>query len=225
MSKETKAGATGPENPYIAARREWNERYGDYISEARTWKVVAMAALGIALVAVGGVVWIGAQSKVIPYVVEVDKLGEPVAVNPAMQAAPVDPRVIEAELARWVFDMRTIDADATAERHYINDGYALIASNSAAYQAMNDHFAASDPFKEATNQTVQVQVESVLPLSANTWRIEWEEVATGRNGELAYDQEWQADVTIAIHPPSDAAGIMANPMGIYVTDFSWTKRL
>ena len=45
---------TPPENPYLAARREWNERYGSYIAAARTWQLAAFGALGVALVAVAG---------------------------------------------------------------------------------------------------------------------------------------------------------------------------
>jgi len=28
----------GVDTPYLAARREWNERYGDYIARARNWR-------------------------------------------------------------------------------------------------------------------------------------------------------------------------------------------
>ena len=34
-------------NPYLAARREWDERYGDLISRARNWRLAAFLALGI----------------------------------------------------------------------------------------------------------------------------------------------------------------------------------
>ena len=29
-------------NPYLAARREWDERYGEFITRARNWRTVAM---------------------------------------------------------------------------------------------------------------------------------------------------------------------------------------
>jgi type IV secretion system protein VirB5 len=224
-ASSTSAERTPPENPYLAGRREWLERYGDYISRERTWMMVAFGSLAIAMVAVAGVVWEGAQNKVVPYVVQVDHLGSAVAVGPAEQASQVDPRIISAELARWVFDMRTVSADAQAERHYAQDGYALIANGSAAFQEMNAHFTQNDPFQEAQTQTVQVHVHSVLPVAGDTWRVEWDEQTIGRDGTMEEPEEWQCDVTIAIHPPSDVATILVNPAGIYVTDFSWSKRL
>ena len=225
MNKATKATGQPVTNPYLAARREWNERYGEYIATAHTWRLVAVIALLIALCAVGGVVWIGVQSKFIPFVVEVNKLGEAVAVSPASEAAPADPRVIEAQLANWVFNMRTVYADATADRHLIDSAYAMIASGSPAFAAANAGFSKNPPWVVAQNQTVAVQIESVLPLSGSTWQVDWRETVTGRNGQTASTSEWQADVTVAVHPPTNAAGIIANPMGIYVTDFSWAKRL
>jgi type IV secretory pathway TrbF-like protein len=31
---------TQAENPYVAAKREWNERYGSYIHQARMWQIM-----------------------------------------------------------------------------------------------------------------------------------------------------------------------------------------
>jgi type IV secretory pathway TrbF-like protein len=72
----------GADSPYLSARREWNERYGDYIARARNWRWAAFAALAVSLVLAIGVVWEAAQSKVVPYVVEVDKLGDAVPIAP-----------------------------------------------------------------------------------------------------------------------------------------------
>ena len=39
-------------NPYLAARKEWDERYGDLISRARNWRAAFFVAAAIALLAV-----------------------------------------------------------------------------------------------------------------------------------------------------------------------------
>jgi type IV secretion system protein VirB5 len=214
-----------PDNPYLNGRREWNERYGDYIAAARTWRMACFGALAIALVATGGTVYLASQSRIVPYVVEVDKLGAALAVGPADRAAPADSRVLTAQLARWVFDLRSVYTDVAAERSLINEAYAGIARNSPALAATNDYFREHDPFQRARTETVTAQVESVLPISASVWRVEWEETVTARNGEGAGKAEWQADITVTVNPPSDAATVLLNPMGIYVTDYQWTKRL
>ena len=116
-----KAPALDPDNPhsavYLAARREWNERYGSYIAQAHAWRLTALASLGVAFVAVVGIAWIGAQSRIVPYVVQTDKLGDAIAVSRADVSAPADPRLIRAQLARWMDDVRSVYVDVAAEKH------------------------------------------------------------------------------------------------------------
>ena len=95
--KPAKAGAArgdvpvhGETNPYVEARREWNERYGDYIQQAHHWRTMAIICGLVALICVFGMAYIGAQNKIVPYVVEVDKLGEAAAVARADRPAAVD---------------------------------------------------------------------------------------------------------------------------------------
>ena len=82
------------ENPYLAARRTWNDHVGGVVSQRQTWQVIGILSLLIALAGVGGIIHIGSQSKFVPYVVQVDRLGQAVAVAPADRAAPADARVI-----------------------------------------------------------------------------------------------------------------------------------
>jgi type IV secretion system protein VirB5 len=213
------------DNPYLNARREWNERYGDYIAAARTWRLACFGSLAIALVAVGGTVYMASQARIVPYVVEVNRLGQAVAIGPADKAAPADARVVTAQLARWVFNLRTVYADVAAERALINEAYAGIDRNSPALAATNEYFKANEPFVRARTETVRAQIESVLPISANVWRVEWEETITARNGTIVSKASWQADISVMVRPPSDAETILLNPMGVYVTEYSWTKRV
>ncbi len=65
-------------NPYLAARRAWDERYGDLITRARNWRLAALLGCMAALVAIAGATWLATHSRVIPYVVAIDSLGRPV---------------------------------------------------------------------------------------------------------------------------------------------------
>src|ERR1700691_3012429 len=64
-------------NPYLAARREWDERYGDLITRAKNWRWMAASCSLIALVATAGIVWLSTRSHVVPFVVLVENLGRP----------------------------------------------------------------------------------------------------------------------------------------------------
>lgn len=223
-----KAPVLDPDNPhsavYLAARREWNERYGSYIAQAHTWRLVAFASLGVAFIAVAGVVWIGTQIRVVPYVVQTDKLGDAVAISRADISPPADPRLIRAQLARWVADVRSVYVDVAAEKRVISEAYALVDRNAAGGQTLNDWFSHNDPFLRAQDETVGIAVESVLPLSANTWRVEWREDLRTRQGMPESSQHWQATMTVSVSPPTDDATILVNPTGLYVESFDWSQR-
>src|SRR6516225_11595849 len=72
-------------NPYLAARREWDERYGDLITRARNWRTLATLCALTALVATTGIMWLSAHSRIVPFVVLVDSLGRPLASGVAEQ--------------------------------------------------------------------------------------------------------------------------------------------
>ena len=69
-------------NPYVEARREWNDRYLDLARERRLWQIVAGVALVALLVVAGGFVWLSLQHKTVPYIVEVDSLDAAWRSNP-----------------------------------------------------------------------------------------------------------------------------------------------
>ena len=71
--------------------------------------------------------------------------------------------------------MRSVYMDVAAEQHVITEAYAMVDRDAAGASALNDWFSHNDPFKRARDETVEVQVESVLPLSGDTWRVEWRE--------------------------------------------------
>jgi type IV secretion system protein VirB5 len=228
MARSAKLSVLDPSNPhsavYLAARREWNERYGSYIAQAYAWQLAALASLGVAFVAVAGIAWIGAQNRIVPYIVQTDKLGDAIAIRRADVAGPTDPRLIRAQLARWVSDVRSVYVDVAAEKHIITEAYAMVDRNAAAGPVLNDWFGRDDPFKRAQDDTVSVAVQSVLPLSGNTWRVEWQEDRRTRQGALESSEQWQATITITINPPTDDATILVNPTGLYIESFDWSRR-
>lgn len=212
-------------NPYLDARREWNERYGSYLARARAWQWTALAALAVALVAVAGVVYLGSQPRLAPYVIEVDKLGQVAAVARADRLGAPDQRILRAHLARWIGNVRSVYVDAAAERAVLKEAYAAVNRRGAAYTALNDYFRAHDPFERAQRETVSVEVQAVLPVSDATWRVEWREERRARDGAPLNAQVWLATLSIVVSPPTDEAALLLNPLGIYIHTFNWTPRL
>src|SRR5690348_10753196 len=80
-------------NPYLAARREWDERYGDQIIRARNWRTMAGLCALIALLETAGLLWMSSHSRVLPFVVLIDSLGRPLTSGFADQTTANDDRV------------------------------------------------------------------------------------------------------------------------------------
>lgn len=214
-------------NPYLDARREWNERYGSYIVRERAWRSIAFMSIAVAAIAAGGLVWISGQSRVVPYVVEVDKLGDAVAVRRADQAMPPDNRIVRAQLAHWITNIRSVYVDANAEHEAIEQAYALINQHGAAFGMLNDYMREEghNPFQRAANETVSVSVQSVLPLTNDTWRVEWEETVRDRGGHETSRAVWSATITVMVHAPADDRGVLKNPTGLFINTLNWSQRL
>ena len=215
------ADAAALETPYLSARREWNERYGDYIARARSWRWAAFGAIAVSLALAIGVVWQGAQSKVVPYVVEVDKLGDAVAVARADRATSADVRVIKAQLAAWIVDVRSVSSDPLAQKAALSRSYATTAATATLF--LNDYYRQHSPFSQ--NRTVAVSVDAVLPISNQTYQIQWSEDGRDLQGRDLATTHWLASVTVAFDPPTDERGVLSNPLGLYATGISWTQHL
>ena len=212
-------------DPFVLGKRAYMEQFGPYVRTARQWRLAALGALAVAVAAVLGMGYSASQNHFIPYVVAVDKLGVAVAAGRADSASRADTRIIRAQLARWISSCRAVFVDASAQRQAVNECFSMISKGSPSYTTLNEFYRAASPFERAEKEAVNADVHTALPIAGNTWRIEWTEIVRGRNGEAQGKDEWQASVTITQSPPNDEPGIQKNPLGIYITDLSWTKRL
>ena len=77
-------------------------------------------------IAVFGLIHLGSQPKAIPYVVEVNKLGE-VAYSGRLEPARADSNVIKASIASFVSDLRMVTPDAGLQAEAVNRVYAYIS--------------------------------------------------------------------------------------------------
>lgn len=206
-------------------KRIYLERYGDHIKAARTWRMFAFLMGGVALVATTGLGVVSSQQRVVPYVVQVDKMHTVLPVGPADQAARPNASVVRASLGSYITNTRSVYVDAAATRKNILSAYSMMEAGSPAYQTVNDFMKANDPFKRAQTEAVSVEIQSVLPVGGDTWRVEWAELRRGRDGLVIGSQQWTAVLTTAIVPPTDEAQILANPLGVFVTALSWSPRI
>src|SRR5271165_1920310 len=213
------------ENPYLAARKEWDERYGSLIKRADHWRGAAILALLVALAEAVVILGIATRPKTVPYVVAVDSLGRVVASGAVERSSPVDQRVKATAITRWIQDFRGVTSDGLAQRSAIDRVYAMIGSGSAAQTLVTEFYRANQPFERANKETVQVDVNTILPTTEHTYEVDWTETARDPSGGLVSVARWKAILTVAVNPPTDENVLQVNPFGIYVMNINWSKNV
>ena len=212
-------------NPYLAARREWDERYGDQISRARNWRVIAVLCALLALVLAAGLIWQSSRSRVVPFIAVIDSFGRPVVTGLADQTTTTDERLKKATVLQWVEELRTVTTDGIAQRKAIDRVYSHIANNSPAMAFVSDFYRANQPFEKAKNETISVDVRSVLPTSDRSFEVDWLESSRDLYGAVKSEERWKGTFTIATNPPSDERVARVNPLGLYVVSANWSRIL
>ncbi len=214
-----------PDNPYLAGKLEWNSVLGEYSRSASLWRSVAILSLTIGTIGFGYALYQSTQVKMVPYIVQVDKLGNAVSGGFPAQIEYADERVIRSTLSAWVSNFRSVTPDTVVEKGYIDRVYALLRQSDSSTQQINSFYQNNNPFDRASNMTVSVEVSNVVKLSSQSYQIDWTEIARDRKGKEISTKRWRGVATVTLSPPQDEAIIRNNPIGLYITEFNWTAQL
>jgi type IV secretion system protein VirB5 len=211
-----------PETPYQKAAQVWDERIGSARVQARNWRYMSFGCLILAGGFASALVWQSARGTVVPWVVQVDNLGQAQTVAPAAaDYRPTDPQ-IAWHLGRFIEQVRAIPADPIIVRQNWLRAYDWTTDRGAA--ALNDYARANDPFSRVGRQQVSVEVSSVIRASPDSFRVAWIE-RHFENGQLATTERWTAILTIVVQTPRTAERLRVNPLGIYVNAINWSREM
>jgi len=211
-----------PETPYQRAGQLWDERIGSARVQARNWRLMAFGTLALTSAMSGALIWQSLQSRVTPYVVEVDRLGEARAVTEAEAGyRPTDPQ-IAWHLAKFIENVRSVSLDPVLMRRDWLSAYGFATERGARF--LGDYARAADPFARIGERTVSVQVTSVIRASERSFQVKWTETVYERGSE-AEASHWTGILTIVSKSPVSAETLRMNPLGIYVDAVDWSREL
>ena len=160
-----------PVTPYQAAAQVWDQRIGTARVQAKNWRLMAFGCLSLALLMAGGLVWRSAQSIVTPYVVEVDSAGQVRAVGEAATPYKPNDAQIAYHLARFLTDVRSLSIDPIVVRQNWLEAYEYTTDKGAA--TLNDYARVNDPFAHIGQNSVSVEVTSVVRASESSFQMRW----------------------------------------------------
>ncbi|MDR6849926.1 MAG: conjugal transfer protein TrbF [Sphingomonas sp.] len=211
-----------PVTPYQRAQQIWDDRIGSARVQAKNWRLAFFGCLALSAGLAGGLVWQSARGTIVPWVIEVDKLGEAQAVAPASaDYRPSDPQVA-FHLARFIENVRSIPADPIVLRQNWLRAYDFASDRGAL--ALNDYARNNDPFPQVGKVQVAVDVASVIRASPDSFQVNWTE-RRYQDGSLASTTRWSAIMTVTIHTPRTPDELRKNPLGLFVDALNWSKEL
>jgi type IV secretion system protein TrbF len=220
---------TVPDPRWLTARHEFANAFGDLARGKRNWQIVAFWSLGLLTVSVVAYIRLAGAAHVVPYVVEVDKLGQVAAAGDAEVMRTPESRLVASQLAGFVRAVRTVlpASPPQVQADIMRRAYAFVDQGSFAAVMLNTYFAdpLHDPRVLGQSLTRQVEVTSILPVpSSPTWKIRWTETELPlMAGMLTRVTGWEGYLTVRLHAPTTADAVQANPLGVFVTSINWTQ--
>ena len=221
------SNGTSERSPFLAARREFSNAFGDLAKGKRNWQVVAFSLLGLLAVVTIAYVRLAAGARVVPYIVEVDKLGQVAAVTPITEPKAPEPRLVASQLADFIRNVRTVlpSAAAVAQGEMLTRAYAFTSSEAAGF--LNSYFSdpRHDPRVLGSTLSRQVAVTSVLQVPKSpAWTVRWTETDVPTHaGGLPRTAAWEGYLVVTLIPPMTESVVRANPLGVYITAINWTQ--
>lgn len=212
------------DNAFLRGRAAWNDMYGSVVDRNRKYFAVSVL-LSLALIAaVIGIAYIGSQSKIQPFMVQVGQNGEIVDVSEADKAPDITEKIIKYFLQRFIINMHSISGDNIVEKRMLAFVYSSVntAGNANAMNVLKNYIQLNNPFVLNNQFTNQVNIETIYPVSKNTYHISWEEIKRTIDGKLVTKNYYTGQFTYKI-APSTGENFTYNPFGIYITNMAWSQ--
>jgi type IV secretion system protein VirB5 len=209
-----------PDTPYRRAQQEWDARMGSAVISARAWRSIAFGSLALAGVMGLSLTTVALQKRTFVHVVEVDPQGQVMSVHVADGRWTPSEAEIASQLGRFIRLVRSLPTDGVVLREQWVEAYRFLTPQAAAH--LTQIAREDDPFLSLGRVGRTVQVRSILARSDHSWEISWIERNTNETGTT--DPETFTGVfTVTTRPPTNADEIAVNPLGILISDFSWSR--
>lgn len=211
--------ADPPDTPYARAQQVWDNRMGSAVKAAETWRAVAFGTAVLSLLLGGGLTAVALQSRTYVHVVEVAPQGSVLSVRPLNAGYTPNDAQVSYFLGQFVRLVRNVPTDSVVLRDNWMQAYQFLTPQAAA--KMNEIARQDDPFQLVGQRARGAAVRSIVQRSENSWQVSWVESTTGAGAGSSTHQLYTGLFTVAIKPPTNADALTRNPLGIYLTDFSW----
>lgn len=211
------------ESPWTRANNASNDRVLRQGAQIKNWRRATFLMGCIALLSVGGLIYVAQQPKFIPMTIEVDKLGQTLAVKALHgdEAVSDKNRLVYREMFDLITNLRSVTTDRQANNDRLTAGFSRLDGAAAKY--VREELRKAPPNVVGANKTVQVKVRTAQPLTGKSWQVDWEEHSFSLGGEAIGVESWRATLQYELKPAGDEKAIRINPIGFKAQEMSWQK--
>jgi len=214
-----------PESPASRAARKWDEREGEIIVQNYNLRRLLTGFMAVIVILTVALVYKSMSSDVMPYIVEVDQVtGQVRNVGTVEEARNYEPgeEVYKYFLSRFVKNTREIPLDPVVYKENLVEANGFLTIDAA--NKLQTMLRTEKITEKFGLQTVQINISTVLPMEGgHSYQIRWtEENFTLGSGEKKV-VPYSGIFTVQTIKSKDERQRAINPIGLYISDFSWSK--
>ena len=225
FSKPEKFTDYEPESPAAKAARKWDEREGEIIVQNYNLCRLLIGMLAVVIFLTVGLVYKSLSSNVMPYVVEVDTITGAIRNVGTVEASKnyeVGESVYKYFLSKFLKNTREIPLDPVVYRENLSNAYGFLTRNASL--KLQTMLKTEKTLEKFGSQTVQINISTILPMEGgHSYQIRWTEenftIGTGEKKVTPYSGIF----TVQTIRSEDEEQLELNPIGLYISDFSWSK--
>lgn len=211
-----------PQSPFAKAAQVWDQRIGSARAQARNWRLMAFGALALCATLGSGLLFQSSRTHVQAYIAQVDPQGSLIGdVQLLDRGYTPTTAQVAFHVAELVRKVRSRPSDPVVLKQNWEQAYQYLGGDAVtAMSEYGSHAGLSDPAKQ--DMTISVEIINVLQRSESSYQVRWKETHFdhGSQSSVTY---WTGLFTTTIKPPATARAVFQNPLGLYVTHFTWSQ--
>jgi len=218
QSLDNSSSATNDlENPYFTNRKGFMDRLDAERANTASWRFIAVFSNVITVIAVIGCIYAANLPNVVPFIFKEDGSGGLTAMGIANQEMHVNQQMIANQISSFIIGLREVPTSVDIKKRYVTR--VEMMSTPALFHNVLAKML-KDSYVKAGSSEVFITIKSIIPLSKNTWELNW--VETGTNDTNL--GEYKATLSIELSKEfTNSSSLIYNPIGLVVTDININK--
>jgi len=208
------------ETPFNSNLKEFDEFIGESRRREKAWRATSFVLLAFLVLSVVGWLYISSLQKTVPYVIEVQPWGESKYMGSIGQAEGGGISITDASwryyLTKFIEYTRQISPDRDMTLKNLSEAYAMVTQTGAG--VLTSLIKTEDEFSKIGSSRREIQLETLIRVTAKSWQADWVERVTSANGDEVSAVRKRGIYTVLQGQP-DEKQIKSNPLGIFVDSF------